>query len=280
MLGSLVAAGTSPLGRATVVSETDLNGKEIVQAQKVLTVSEGKKLIAKGIVQMPLVQGALKDGLVIITRGTTTTYIAKEILKRDIPHGAFTSGVVYPEKRGKRLQRREVLDEIILIDGQQQLDLSLAEALKMLKVGDVVFKGANALNYGEKLAGGLIGSGSSSAGTSGRILPPILGSKAQLVVPVSLEKEVGGNLIEIVRAMQSPTPTLGYGLSMVLYTGIIFTEIEALHTLTGVSALHIASGGIGGAEGSIRLLLRGSTRQVEKALEIIDGIQGEPPFFE
>ena len=97
-------------------------------------------------------------------------------------------------------------------------------------------------------------------------------------MPVSLEKQIGGNIVEIVKAMQTPATTLGDDLSMVLYTGIIFTEIEALATLAGVSALHVASGGIGGAEGAVRLLLRGSEQQVKNALEVIEGVQGEPPF--
>ena len=75
---------------------------------------------------------------------------------------------------------------------------------------------------------------------------------------------------------QGLTPCLHY--SMVLFTGLVFTEIEALQTLTGVSVLHVASGGIGGAEGSVRLLLRGSNQQVEDALKVIESIQGEPPF--
>jgi hypothetical protein len=65
---------------------------------------------------------------------------------------------------------------------------------------------------------------------------------------------------------------------MYLYTGDIITEIEALKILADVSATHIASGGIGGAQGSVRLLIRGSEKNVKKALNIIKQIQGEPPF--
>jgi hypothetical protein len=58
------------------------------------------------------------------------------------------------------------------------------------------------------------------------------------------------------------------------------TEIEAIEGLTGARAFPIAAGGIGGAEGSMRLLLRGSREQVSNALKLIDAIQGEPPFVE
>jgi hypothetical protein len=252
--------------------------ENVVQAQRVLTVSEGKRLIARAIVQMPVVQQALKNGLVIVCKGTTTTYVARELLNADIPHGAFLIGRVYPEKGGKRLKPTPGIDEIILINGKRQNDLSLAEAVKRLKAGDVVIKGANALNYERKLAAGLLGVPNPGAGTSGKIIPAIIGTKAHLIIPVGLEKEIGSNIVEVVKAMQTPTTTLGNDLSMVLFTGDIVTEIEALQTLAGVSVLHVASGGIGGAEGSIRLLLRGSKQQVEKALKVIDDVQGEPPF--
>ncbi|HOF41391.1 MAG TPA: hypothetical protein PLD73_15065 [Candidatus Hydrogenedentes bacterium] len=37
---------------------------------------------------------------------------------------------------------------------------------------------------------------------------------------------------------------------------------------------------VGGAEGSTRLVCRGSREQVEKALAIAESIQGEPAFLE
>ena len=281
LLGSLAMATAGTLETSPthgLAAETGQGDKDLVQAQKVITVSEGKRLIAKGIVQLPVVQNVLKRGMLIIGKGTTTTYVAQEILKTDIPHGSFVIGKVYPEKGGKRLPPGRAIGEIVIIDGQYRKDLSLEDAIKKLKAGDVVLKGANALSYQRRLAAGLIGVPSSGAGTSGKVIPATAGTKAHFIIPVGLEKEVGGDIVEIVKAMQTPVTTLGDDVSMVLYTGTIFTEIEALHTLTGVSALHVASGGIGGAEAHIRLLLRGSRKQLEQALETIAGIQGEPPF--
>jgi hypothetical protein len=60
--------------------------------------------------------------------------------------------------------------------------------------------------------------------------------------------------------------------------GHIVTEIEALEILTDVTAIQIGAGGIGGAEGAVRLLIRGTKDEVEGALEVIDTVQGEPPF--
>jgi hypothetical protein len=74
-----------------------------------------------------------------------------------------------------------------------------------------------------------------------------------LVVPVGLEKHVAGNPIEIVKKMREPID---------------------------VSVFQAAAGGIGGAEGSVRLICRGPRQKVEKALKLAEQIQGEPPFVE
>ena len=90
-------------GSFAPAEDTAKNDKEkIVQAQIVLTVSESKRLIAKAVAQTPIVKKALKDGMVIITKGTTTTYVAEELLGRKIEHGAFIYGRVYPARGGKR----------------------------------------------------------------------------------------------------------------------------------------------------------------------------------
>lgn len=252
--------------------------EKIVQAQMVLTVSESKRLIAKAVAQMPIVKKALKDGMVIVAKGTTTTYVAEEILGKKIEHGAFVYGRVYPAKGGKRLRPDENVSEVVLVKGKHQKDISLAEAVKKLRADDVVIKGANALDYDNKVAGGIIGGPPS--GTTGTFIPYQVGAKAHLVIPVGLEKQVAGNVVDIVKKMQEPVESLNNVYSMFLFTGHIVTEIEALEILADVSAFQAAAGGIGGAEGSVRLVCRGQRAKVEKALKIANEIQGEPPFVE
>jgi len=251
---------------------------KIVQAQIVLTVSESKRLIAKGVAKMPIVAGALKNGTVIIAKGTTNTYVAEEITGRKMPHGPYVYGRTYPEKGGKKLPDAEPISEVVLVKGKVQPAMPLAEAVKLLKPGDVVIKGANALDYQNKTAGVLIGGG--SAGTSGKIMPYVVGQKPHLVIPVGLEKQVSGKVVDIQLKMREPVESLNYIPSMFLLTGHIFTEIEALELLAGVRVFQAAGGGIGGAEGAVRLICRGTREQVTKALEIAKQIQGEPPFVE
>jgi len=254
------------------------NGLNVVQAQVVLTVSESKRLIARAVSEMPLVQRALQDGVVIIAKGTTNTYVAEEITGETIPHGAYVYGRTYPVEGGKVLPEVEPMSEVVLIKGQRQRDLPLGEAVKRLEPGDVVIKGANALDYRNKTAGVLIGS--RSGGTSGTIMPFVVARKAHLVIPVGLEKQTAWPVLDIANRMREPIESLNDIPSMFLLTGHIMTEIEALQLLSGVSAFQAAAGGIGGAEGAVRLIIRGSRDQVDKALRVIEDVQGEPPFVE
>ena len=65
VLGSLAMATAGAMATTTggdIASAADSGGKDTVQALKVLTVSEGKRLIARGIARMPLVQNASEEG--------------------------------------------------------------------------------------------------------------------------------------------------------------------------------------------------------------------------
>ncbi|MBP7431882.1 MAG: hypothetical protein KBC05_20800, partial [Candidatus Hydrogenedentes bacterium] len=99
-------------------------------------------------------------------------------------------------------------------------------------------------------------------------------------IPIGLEKQVQGDVIDIANKMREPVESLDNIPSMFLVTGHILTEIEALELLTGASVFQAAAGGIAGAEGSSRLICRGTREQVEKALAIAESIQGEPAFLE
>jgi len=277
VLPLLIGWACASLGAA---AETAPKGthENIVQAQVVLTVSESKRLIAKAVAQMPMVKEALRGGTVIIAKGTTNTYVAEEIMGKKVPHGAYVYGRTLPAKGGKDLQPVQRMDEIVLVNGEIQGDLSLAEAVKRLEPGDVVIKGANALDYDSKTAGVLMGS--PTGGTTGAIMPYVVARKAHLVIPIGLEKQTAGSVLEIAKKMREPVESLNQVPSMFLLTGHVVTEIEALETLASVAVFQAASGGIGGAEGAVRLICRGSRKQVEKALEIVSEIQGEPPFVE
>jgi len=264
-----------------IVKSEERGNETIVQAQIVLTVSESKRLIARAVAQMPVINRVLNEGMIIITKGTTNTYVAEEITGQKIEKGAFVSGRIYPAKGDKRLQPSARVSDIVLINGKVIEGLSLADAVKELKQGDVVIKGANALDYSNKTAGVFIySSPTASGGTTGTFIPYAIARKAHIVIPVGLEKNIAGNVVDLTKKMNEPIESLNRNYSMFLLTGEIVTEIEALKILTGISAFQAGAGGIGGAEGSVSLVLRGQKEQVEKALELVGEIQGEPPFAE
>ena len=273
LLSLFVLGSGSPVG---VAKAQKASGEKVVQGQIVLTVSESKRLIAKGVAQMPIVRQALKDGMIIISKGTTNTYVAEELLGEKVAHGAYVYGKTYPTKGGTRLKDVESIGEVVLVKGRHAKDLSLEQAVRRLKPGDVVIKGANALDYRNQIAAVI--TGSSSAGTTGKIMPYVVRRKAHLVIPVGLEKAVAGSAVEISKKMCEPVESLNEVYPMFLLTGHIFTELEALKTLAGVSAFQCAAGGIGGAEGAVRIVCRGCREDVQKALRLAEEVQGEPPF--
>jgi len=62
-----------------------------------------------------------------------------------------------------------------------------------------------------------------------------------------------------------------------IMNAIVVTELEALELLTGVEAIHVASGGVGGSEGAVTLAVDGESEDVEAAIELVKSIKGEPP---
>lgn len=251
---------------------------KIVQGHAILTVSESKRLIAKGVAEMPIIKNALANGMLIIVKGTTNAYVAEEITGRKIDKAAFVRGRIQPAKGGKRLPEVRALPDVILSKGKP-VDMPLQEAVKELKPGDVVIKGANALDYKNRLAA--VNILDPSAGTTGIVMPYVVARKAHLIIAIGLEKLVAGDLVDLTLKMREPMETLNPPLqSMFLLTGEIVTELEAIKVLTGASAFQCNAGGIGGAEGAVWLVFRGTREQVSKALKLVQSIQGEPPFVE
>lgn len=243
----------------------------------VLTVAESKRLIGKGVAAHPLVEKALRDGMVIIARGSTNGSVAEEILGKELGRAVFLTGHTLPRGYKSRKRKGEPIGEIVLRRGQVVDGLTLGEAISEMQAGDVFIKGANALNYGEMTAGILVGH--PEGGTIGAALPTIIARKAHLVVPVGLEKLVASDVIAMGEFIAEEFTAAESIPAMWPVTGAtIITEIEAVEILAGAACHHLGSGGIGGAEGSVRLLISGDEDAVGTARELLDSIAGEEPF--
>ena len=238
-----------------------------------LTVAESKRLIAKGISNHPQVKATIERGTIVITNGTTNTYIAEELVDLNEPRGSFVTGHIVPQNRESISKGLTMLPYITLIDGKR-VELSSDEAVKRTQKGDIILKGANLLNYEKKQAGVCIG------GESGGTMTRIRGTEAHIIVPVGLEKEVFGDLSDYEKLFENrpeqitPVPRVWLHSEDVE----IFTEIEAIKTVAEVNVVPYAAGGVAGSEGGISLAIYGTKEEVQKALDFVQAVQGETPF--
>ena len=266
-----------------ILSAAELD--KIVQAGATLTVAESKRLIGKAVAQMPIVKNALENGMVIIIKGTTNRYVAEEITGQKIVPAEFATGRLMP-KQAELLPKGKTISHVILEKGKV-VDIPLPDAVKKLKPGDVVMKGANALDYKNRIAACNIMVGphlgfvqGPDGGTTGMTMPSIVARKVHLIIPVGLEKQVAGDIVDLTLKMREPMESLNILPSMWLLTGEIVTELEAIKILTGATAFQANAGGVGGAEGGSWLVFRGTPDQVKKAMELAKSVKGEPPYTE
>lgn len=240
-----------------------------------LTSAESRRLIAKGVVQMPEMKAALETAYVVLTGGTTNAYVAQELLGRDVDPARFTAGT----NTNGVLCVTQPADRIpfpIVLHKGQVVQKTIREALDDFHKNTVVLKGANAIDPEGNV--GVI-----TAGFDGGTVPAVLGTVTsqglKLIVPVGLEK--------LVRSVKESSMYVGaktFDYSMGADFGIFcltnttpVTEIEALKILCGVEAKHVASGGIGGSEGSVVIVVLGEEANVKRAIALVEGIKGEKP---
>lgn len=248
-----------------------------MKAQITLTVSESKRLIARGVAALDIVRARLEKGIIMVSTGSTNAYILEELLGERFDKRTYVTGRFTPA--GKKLAWSTAnRPDAVFRDGQLAPDLDRFSAVKVMQPGDIFIKGANALNYERGIAG--IWVGGEGGGTVGGTLGYIITRKLRLLLPVGLEKCLPYPIEAAAIAVNYEDEALGTVVSLFPVHGQIFTEIEALRTLAGVEVIPCGAGGIAGAEGSVALLLRGDAQTVRKAMEIVEGIRGEPPFYE
>lgn len=251
--------------------------------QYMLTPAAGKRLIGKALVVHPVVTSLLKSGTLVIVAGTTNGYVAEEILasigqEKEFTVRGFFRGVTLPPAQpttdsGRLPDESEFPGDVIIKDGIWQKGQTIFDVVDDLKIGDLILKGANALDMVHKR--GAIFIGHPKAGTIGVALQAVVGRRVQLMLPVGLEKRIDGDLDRIAQKINAPT---GRGPRFFPVPGQVFTEIEAIDILTGATAELIAGGGIGGAEGSVWLAISGTTDQMEAVESVMKTVLSEPLF--
>ena len=245
-----------------------------MQASIVLTVAQGKRLIARAVARIPEVKRALAEGMIAIGRGTTNAYVAEEILGQTLPKGEYVAGRTLPpgvpdEKLGAGKH-----PDIVLRKGQLLAGMRVVDSVNEMQAGDVFIKGGNALNYPRGVVGILVGH---PTGGTISAYGTIVSRKIHLIIPIGLEKLVYEDIEELSCASRLPdTHPAAPVTSLHPITGTVVTEIEALRQLCGVGARLLSAGGIAGAEGAVWLLLEGTQEQLDAALALHGELRGEP----
>jgi len=252
--------------------------------QILLTVAMGKRLIGKALAAHPAVISALQKGTVVIVAGTTNSYVAEEILesigrKDKFSRQRFFRGISLPPHykttdAGRLAGDNEFPGDVVIRDGLWQEGKTINDVAAELKEGDVIIKGANALDTVHKRAAILIGN--PQGGTITVALSAVVGRRVRLLIPIGLEKRIPGDLDEIANKVNTPG---NKGFRLLPVPGEVLTEIEALKLLTGAKAEMIAAGGISGAEGSVWLNIEGSPEQIQQAEKLIQSAASEPQFM-
>lgn len=241
-----------------------------------LTVAEGKRLIARGVAALPQVQRAMTDGIVIVTRSTTSGYVLEELLGEPVDRRSFVTGKTLPgghPERGKLLSADT--PEAVFRKGEPGEGGD--DIVNELSAGDVVIKSPNALKYEDGLVGYLIGA--PTGGTVGNYLGPCHGKHLHFVAPCGLEKQVAGDIVVASKVLMEAGEGLR-GPSLWVTPAEIVTELDAIAVLTGAQAIQIAAGGVMGAEGAAWITAFGSAEEIERVQELIAGVQGEPEMLE
>ncbi len=262
-----------------------------MRAQITLTTAESKKLIAKAVAKMETVQNAFRTGIVAIHPSSSTIFIVEELTGKLPDTKVWVGGIIVP--KGACLSAEAVashrLDKTrnilrgpadsshtwIIDKGKLCSGIPLREILDRMGNNDVYIKGANAIDSNNTV-GVLIGN-RVEGGTFGLVISAAKKKGFKLIFPVGLEKLVPISLeraAEEAAHRNSLDYSMGLPCALLTYKGMVVTELTALEILTGITAIPISAGGLGGAEGAITMVIKGNDGQGIKAIEYIEGIKG------
>ena len=236
-----------------------------ITTQFVLTVNDGKWLIARAILEMENVKNALKNGKVVLKGGTTVSCISEllcgyrmKICGRTLPEGGFA---------GKRYTSQS---HLIMIENGEVIDIDKVYIQELLKLnpGDVIITGANIIDaYGN--AAMLAGSPGGNQG--GQAAAPIISEGADVIVAAGLEKLMPGSVLDSMKTARRKgiEPRKGMSCGLFPVVGDIVTEVEAMKQLADVDVCIIGRGGIFGAEGGTFFQVTGEEEEVLRLEEIV-----------
>lgn len=248
-----------------------------------LTPAESKRLIAKAVRMLDDVQNALKNGIVVISQGTTNSFVAEEILKglpaaegasARIERERFAAGVV-TAKALCSVPKEERQKEIVIREGKVTGE-TLEDVLEDLSAEDVFIKGANAIDANGRAA---IFLGHPSGGTIGTAIGVVLARGVNFIIPVGMEKAIPFSVEEAALRLGigKIRKATGMPIGLMPVSGKIVTEVSAFKMLGASDAFPVGAGGVNGGEGSVVFCVEGDAEKLDKIMQIILKIKGETP---
>lgn len=241
-----------------------------MEIQISLTVSESKRLIAKGVVALGEVKDALEKGKIILKGGTTVSAICEEMAGMPLRiSGRITQRGTVAAKDSSRTHAHSVLIEKGVV---KNIDDTIVEVSQELGRRDVVIISGNAMDVHKNVA---MMAGAPGGGNPGCAISAMLAQGARLIIPIGLEKLIPGSTQEAIKvAGRDKDLSYGMAVGLIPLIGRVVTEQDAVEIVADVRCTVIGRGGINGAEGSTVMDVDGEEEEVTKLLEIIEGIKG------
>lgn len=244
-----------------------------------LSPAGAKRLIARGLINEPVFQQAMTHGRMIISVGTTNSYIAEELglistdEKPRFAAGVVSGGVPCVTDTDTRLAN-------MCLENGRIREVPWDEFIMDFDRDDVFVKGANAFdangNAGVLLANPMGGTVGSSFGV-------LTARGCKLLVPVGHEKMIPSCTAAVhMMGINQLDYSLGQRCGLALLPAgfaRIYTEIDALKTLFGVETTIVAAGGVSGSEGSVMFAIDGPNDAVKDALKLARILLKEKPLF-
>jgi hypothetical protein len=277
------------------VSWIALNRRINMLAQVSLIPAESKKLIAKAVARMEVVQRALEEGMIVLHPSSSTYFIVEEITGRKPPTNVWVSGAIVPKgacgevgmligqvvfdpghrdpRTGKPIPGNYP-HSWVLRKGEWSPKEPIGSLLEEMGPKDIYVKGVNALDIEGNV--GVLWGNEVKGGTAALAMAARRRRGFQVILPVGLEKLIPLSIRDASKEAKKFKYDYSMGVSCGLLpcTGIVVTELKAIEILSGATAVPIAAGGLGGAEGAVTLVIKGNKQQVFKAVEYVESAKG------
>ncbi len=259
-------------------------------AQINLTPTESKKLMAKAIVRMELVKRAANEGTIVIHPSSSTYFLSEELTGENPRYDHWVCGSITPKglcvemgilSKSPPRDENKALDpggfpfQVVVKGGKTSTGRSLNSILEDMGPQDVYIKGANAIDI-DRNVGVLIGH-HSGGGTIGKVLAAQKKRSFNIIWVAGLEKLIPTPISEAMKALRRSDVEYAMGMVVGMIPvrgGTVISEPEAFRILAGCRAIPVAGGGIGGAEGSITLVLEGTEDAVRTAVGYAEQSKG------